>query len=113
VEATGSVVEGESSLTAHSVFANDLLQKVVSKDSRPEMRERVDALRHMVDAMKRQPAADEMRYPHANPARPAVVEGCHMPPIDKTLHVLKLAKCVSLLSSQVWEQLITGVGPYH
>ncbi len=89
------MVEGESSLTAHSVFANDLLQKVVSRDSRPEMREGVDALRHMVDAMKRQPAADEMRYPHAKPVRLVAVEGCELPPIDRTLHVLKLAKCVT------------------
>jgi hypothetical protein len=87
------VVEGESSLTAHSVFANDLLQKVVSRDSRPEMHERVEALRHMVEAMKKQPADHEMTYPHAPPIRPAAPPGCDFPPIGKTLEVLKLAKC--------------------
>jgi anti-sigma factor ChrR (cupin superfamily) len=87
------VVEGESSLTAHSVFANDLLQKVMSKDSRPEMRERIEALRDMVESMKKQPAAHEMTYPHAKPIRPPALEGCELPPIDKTLQVLKLVKC--------------------
>ena len=90
------MVEGESSLTAHSVFANDLLQKVVNRDSLPEMRERIDALRHIVDSLKKQPAADEMRYPHARPVRPVAVEGCELPPIDKTLQVLKLAKCLCM-----------------
>lgn len=92
-EATGTVVEGESSLTAHSVFANELLQKVVSGDSRPEMRERIDALRTMVEAMKKQPAAHEMSYPNAKPIRPVAIEGCELPPIEKTLQALKLAKC--------------------
>ena len=92
---TGTVAEGDSSLTAHSVFANDLLQKVVSKDSdsRPEMRERLDALGHLVEAMKKQPAAHEMTYPHAKPVRPAALQGCDLPPIEMTLQVLKLAKC--------------------
>jgi hypothetical protein len=92
-EITGTVVEGESSLTAHSVFANDLLQKVVSRDSRPEMHERAEALRHMVEAMKKQPADHEMTYPHAKLIRPAAPPGCDLPPIEKTLEVLKLAKC--------------------
>jgi hypothetical protein len=92
-EATESVVEGESSLTAHSVFANDLLQKVMSKDSRPEMRERIEALRDVVESMKKQPAAHEMTYPHAKPIRPVALEGCELPPIEKTLQVLKLVKC--------------------
>ncbi|KAK4039663.1 hypothetical protein C8A01DRAFT_46920 [Parachaetomium inaequale] len=91
-DATGTMVEGESSLTAHSVFANDFLQKVVSRDSRPEMRERIEALRHMVEALKKQPAAHEMTYPHAKPVRPRPLEGCDLPPIEVTLQVLKLAK---------------------
>jgi hypothetical protein len=42
--------------------------------------------------MKRQPAAHEMSYPHARPVRPVSLEGCELPPIEKTLQVLKLAK---------------------
>lgn len=91
------MVEGESSLTAHSVFANNLLQKVASTDSRPEMRERADALRNMVESMEKQPAAREMAYPHAKPVRPVTVEGCELPPIEKTMHVLKLSKSKPLI----------------
>ncbi|AEO57210.1 fungal-specific transcription factor-like protein [Thermothelomyces thermophilus ATCC 42464] len=86
------MVEGESSLTAHSVFANNLLQKVASTDSRPEVRERIDALRNMVESMEKQPAAREMAYPHAKPVRPVTLEGCDVPPIEKTLQLLKLTK---------------------
>ncbi|KAK4112867.1 hypothetical protein N656DRAFT_731328 [Canariomyces notabilis] len=92
---SGPVVEGESSLTAHSAFAKDLLQKVVSKESRPEFRERIDDLHHMVEVMKLQPAADEMAYPLAKPMSLVVRGGCQLPPIEKTLEVLKLAKCHS------------------
>jgi len=92
--ASATVVEGESSLTAHSAFANDLLQKVVSRDAGPEMREGIEALRHMVETMKKQPAVSEMTYPHAKPVRPVALEGCELPPIDQTLTVLKLARCM-------------------
>ncbi|KAL2132145.1 hypothetical protein VTI74DRAFT_4151 [Chaetomium olivicolor] len=91
-ETVGTVVEGESSLTAHSVFANNLLHKVVSRDSRPEMREGIDALRHAVEAMRTQPATHEMTYPHARATRQVVPEGCELPPIGKTLEMLKLAR---------------------
>jgi hypothetical protein len=57
------------------------------------MHERVEALRHMVEAMKKQPADHEMTYPHAKLIRPAAPQGCDLPPIEKTLEVLKLAKC--------------------
>lgn len=92
-QVTGSMVEGESSLTAQSVFANELFQKVASQDSRPEMRERIEALRHMVETLKKQPAAHEMKYPNAQPTKSAALEGCELPAIDATLQVLKLARC--------------------
>ncbi|EAQ88657.1 hypothetical protein CHGG_05276 [Chaetomium globosum CBS 148.51] len=91
-QVTGTMVEGESSLTAQSVFANDLLQKVASRDSRPEMRERIEALRHLVETLKKQPAANEMKYPNAKPTRPPALEGCELPPIEATLQVIKLAR---------------------
>lgn len=91
---SGTVVEGDSSITAHSVFASDLVQKAVSKDSRPEMRERLDALGRILEAMRKQPAAHEMTYPHAKPVPPPAMPRCDLPPIEKTLQVLKLAKCV-------------------
>ena len=93
IQVTGTMVEGESSLTAQSVFANDLFQKVASRDSTPEMRERIEALRHMVESLKKQPAANEMKYPNAKSVRSPALEGCELPPIDATLQVLKLARC--------------------
>ncbi|KAH6839621.1 fungal-specific transcription factor-like protein [Chaetomium sp. MPI-CAGE-AT-0009] len=86
------MVEGESSLTAQSVFANDLFQKVASRDSRPEMRERIEALRHMVETLKKQPAAHEMKYPNAKLVPPTADEGYELPPMEATLQVLKLAR---------------------
>lgn len=87
------MVEGESSLTAHSVFANDLVHRVMSGGtSMPEMHERIETLRNMVEAMKKQPAAHEMTYPHAKPAHFGAPKGCDLPPIAKTLELLKLSR---------------------
>ncbi|KAK4221285.1 putative transcriptional regulatory protein [Podospora fimiseda] len=96
-EAKSPMVEGDSSLTAQSVFANDFLQKVLNKESRPEMREGLDALHVIVEAMKRQPAAHEMTYPHAPPVKESTLEGCQLPPIQKTVEVLKLAQSREML----------------
>lgn len=91
------MVEGNSSLTAHSIFAKDLLQKIIEEGSSPEMRETLDALHAVVEAMKKQPAAKEMTYPNARPVRsvPAFLQSCELPPIQRSLHVVKLAKCMS------------------
>lgn len=88
-------MEGNSSLTAHSIFAKDLLQKIIDEGSRPEMRETLDALHSVVEAMKKQPAAKEMTYPNARAvkAAPGFLQGCELPPIQRSLHVIKLAKC--------------------
>ncbi|KAL1836185.1 hypothetical protein VTJ49DRAFT_5466 [Mycothermus thermophilus] len=103
-EATGSVAEGESSLTAQSVFANDLLKKVVSNNTRPEMHQRIEALSSMVESLKKQPVAQEMTYPHAKPVSQSVPIGCELPPIEKTLEVLQLSKsCGSIWVAWVLE----------
>ncbi|KAK4220323.1 fungal-specific transcription factor domain-containing protein [Rhypophila decipiens] len=104
--AMGPMVEGNSSLTAHSIFAKDLLQKIIDEGSRPEMRETLDALHAVVEAMKKQPAAKEMTYPNARPDRsvPAFLQGCELPPIQRSLHVVKLARSHQLPSiSWVYE----------
>ena len=91
-QTSGTLVEGDSSLTAHSVFAKDLLGKFVSNESSPQMRETMDALHDIIDAMKKQPAAEEMTYPHAR--TPDIsVQGHELPPISKAVHVLNHAKC--------------------
>ncbi|KAK4196404.1 putative transcriptional regulatory protein [Triangularia verruculosa] len=95
---TPPMVEGNSSLTAQTAFADEFLQKAVhDRDSQPEMRERLDALRVIVEAMKRQPAADEMRYPHAAPAKSLPLEDCKLPPIQSVVQVLRMAKSFEVM----------------
>ncbi|KAK1829713.1 fungal-specific transcription factor domain-containing protein [Podospora conica] len=92
-----SVVEGDSSLTAHSTFANNLLLKVVGQledPSRLQMGETLDTLRHLVDAMKQQPASHEMTYPNAQSltlSASAMLKGLELPPIKDAVKVLGLA----------------------
>jgi hypothetical protein len=92
------VVEGDSSLTAHSTFANDVLHKVVGRledPSRILMGDTLDTLRQLVDAMKEQSASHEMAYPNAQsfalPAS-AMLKGLELPPIEKSVKVLSLAR---------------------
>ncbi|KAK0736357.1 hypothetical protein B0T21DRAFT_178670 [Apiosordaria backusii] len=95
---TAPMVEGNSSLTAHTAFANEFLQKAVhDRDSQPEMRERLDALRVLVEAMKKQPAADEMRYPHAAPVQSLPLEHCKLPPIQTVVQILRLAQSFEVM----------------
>lgn len=99
-EISGPVVEGDSSLTAHSVFANDLLQKFVDGDSSMKMHDTLDALRSIVDTMKQHPAALEMAYPNAKvlptpPSPIASLRSRDLPPIERTVQLLKISKCTS------------------
>ncbi|KAK4184954.1 putative transcriptional regulatory protein [Podospora australis] len=87
-----TMVEGDSSMTAQSVFANDFMQKMTTTTIQPEMRDKLNALQVMVDGMKKQPASYEMTYPNARPVKPMTFEGCELPPIDRTLQILKLAQ---------------------
>ncbi|KAK0671251.1 putative transcriptional regulatory protein [Cercophora samala] len=92
------MVEGNSSLTAHTAFANEFLKTAVhDQDSQPEMRERLDALRVLVEAMKKQPAADEMRYPHAAPVKTLPLEDCKLPPIQTVVQVLRMAQSFKVM----------------
>lgn len=92
-------MEGDSSLTAHSVFANNLLQKLVDQDADLELRDTLETLRHLVDAMKKQPAAYEMTYPNVKAGSPSASEAfrqCELPPIQQTVQMLNLAKGASI-----------------
>lgn len=94
-----SVVEGDSSLSAHSVFANDFLRKVVNTDSLQdaslELRETLDSLYHIVNALKQPTASSETTYPHARKPshRPSSRGSFEMPPIEKAVAMIRLAKC--------------------
>ncbi|KAK0641369.1 hypothetical protein B0T16DRAFT_214065 [Cercophora newfieldiana] len=103
-DSTGPVVEGDSSLTAHSVFARNLLQKVVDPDSSLTMRDTMNKLRDIVDTMKQQPAAHEMTYPNAKSILylpSAALKTFELPPIQETVQILKLTKN-QRVSSLAW-----------
>lgn len=87
------MVEGESSMTAQSIFAHDFLRKTVGDGSSVlEMRETLDALHSLVEALRHQPASHELTYPQAKPvARPAFGE-CEMPPVQSAVNIIREAK---------------------
>ncbi|KAK7432494.1 hypothetical protein QQZ08_001059 [Neonectria magnoliae] len=90
------VIEAESSLVAHSVFANEFLQNAVGTDSLQaaglEMRETLDSLHHMVDALKQQTPATEMVYTMANQTPRPTLPGIKLPPIQKTVALVRRYK---------------------
>jgi len=66
------------------------------------MGDTLDTLRQLVDAMKQQSASHEMAYPNAQsfalPAS-AMLKGLELPPIEKSVKVLSLARGQYRLSS--------------
>ncbi|KAJ3940046.1 uncharacterized protein N0V96_010045 [Colletotrichum fioriniae] len=95
-EGEGGIVEGDSSLAAHSVFATEFLQKVVSteslQDSSLDLGETLDALSQIVNALKQPTAAGEMTYPHAKPFTRVRAQGIELPPIEKAANYQAFAK---------------------
>lgn len=90
--------EGESSFSAHALYATKFLQNVVnnneySEDVVQEMASIVDTLRDIIHAQKQQSDCLEDLYPHARP-RPSGPSLRHlpMPPIDVALSLLWKAK---------------------
>lgn len=89
-------VEGESSLTAHSAFASDFMHHVASasplQSSGPEMRDTLDALSNVVATLREQTVANEMAYPHARPIQRSGPSGYELPPIQKAVELIRIAK---------------------
>jgi hypothetical protein len=92
----GKVIEGESSLAAHSVFANEFLRKVVNTESLQEasleLRDTLDSLSHIVTSLKGQTLATEMTYPNAVPAQRPVLHSDDLPPVQKAIALIRAAK---------------------
>ncbi|EEY20412.1 fungal specific transcription factor domain-containing protein [Verticillium alfalfae VaMs.102] len=99
----GPVVEGDSSLAAHSVFANEFLQNVVNtgdlQGSGLELRETLNSLHHIVDALKQQTTTSEMAYPHGKPTSRPVFQTADLPPIKKAVALLRTATSQWLAST--------------
>ncbi|KAK7421255.1 hypothetical protein QQZ08_010032 [Neonectria magnoliae] len=90
------VNDGESSLAAHSVFANEFFQKAARtgsvQNSSLEMREILDSLQHIVDSLKRQTTATTMSYPNAKKTTHISLRNYEVPPIRKAVAILCAAK---------------------
>lgn len=96
---TGKVVEGESSLAAHSAFANEFLQKVVDteslQESSLELQDTLDSLSHIVTSLKGQTLATEMTYPNAVLTQRPVHHSNELPPVQKAIALIRAAKSIS------------------
>ncbi|KAH7142734.1 fungal-specific transcription factor domain-containing protein [Dactylonectria estremocensis] len=107
----GPAVEGESSLSAHSVFVNDFVQNVVKTDSlqgsTPEIRETLDALSQVVSASKRQLEEFETAYPRATSVPRPQPQRFELPPIHKVVPLVRLAKSQRLAGTGWVYEFIT------
>lgn len=80
-------------MAAQSKFAHEFLQKTV--DNYPsvlELRDTLNALHSLVDALQNQPAANEMKYANARPTPRPPLEQCDMPPAQSAINVIREAK---------------------
>ena len=89
------VVEGQSSLSAHSSFAMDFLHNVVDSDKtnvqKSEIGGLLDTLRHIVEVSNDQRASPKPLLPLAQKT-PIRCGGSNMPPLDKMVVVLQKAR---------------------
>ncbi|KAK6213104.1 fungal specific transcription factor domain-containing protein [Colletotrichum tabaci] len=107
--AAGPVVEGNSSLSAHSVFVNDFLQGFIGSLQKPdpEIRETLDALSHIVSPAKQQASTYEMVLAHARPRTHLQQEKFDLPPIQKAVALIHIAKAQRLAGTGWIYEFIT------
>lgn len=88
-----TVVEGDSSLSAHSVFVNNFLQTFVgSKPSDPEIQMTMDSLSHIADASSKKPQARESVLPNARVPRHKNQTKFDLPPIQSVVTLIRKAE---------------------
>ncbi|KAF4962809.1 hypothetical protein FSARC_9131 [Fusarium sarcochroum] len=99
--AHGQVVEGDSSLAAHSAFANEFLQKVAVtnslQDSSPELCDTLDELSCIIT--QEAAAGDELAYPHARPIQRVNLPEYEMPPFKKAIALIRMAKANAVVDN--------------
>ncbi|KAH7018780.1 fungal-specific transcription factor domain-containing protein [Ilyonectria destructans] len=102
----GPVAEGDPSLVAHSVFANEFPQEVVGpgslQDPSLEMRETPDAFSNIATALKQQTTTSEIAYPHIGPIRRPRLSGCELPPIQKAVALIHTTKSQRMSEGTAW-----------
>ncbi|TDZ59899.1 putative transcriptional regulatory protein [Colletotrichum trifolii] len=110
-QTTDPMLEGESSMTAQSIFAHEFLQKTVGDASSVlELRETLDSLHSLVEALKQQPAAHELTYPRARPVPRPSFSHYEMPPVQSAVAVIREAKALKILGL---EWVTTFLHPDH
>ncbi|KAH7377288.1 fungal-specific transcription factor domain-containing protein [Pyrenochaeta sp. MPI-SDFR-AT-0127] len=101
--ASGLVVEGESSLSAHTVFVNEFVQNFVDADplrqTDPEIRSTINVLSHIVSDSKQRNGVNEPVLAHARPQDHLQQERRELPPISKTVSLIRIAKAQRLAGS--------------
>ncbi|KAG5804795.1 hypothetical protein H9Q74_002623 [Fusarium xylarioides] len=113
--AHGQVVEGDSSLAAHSAFANEFLQKVAAtdslQDSSPELCDTLDELSSMLT--KEAVTGHELAYAHARPIQGANLPEHEMPPFKKAIALIRLAKgAPRTILAQILIHMTTQLTPW-
>lgn len=93
---TGPGVEGESSLSAHSVFVNEFLQDFVQPD--PEIRRTLDHLSNIVSDSRQQSHAGTSPRPNVKSRGQAQQKRDELPPFPKVAALIRLAKGTCRLS---------------
>lgn len=92
----GLVLEGGSSLSAHSTLAIDFLDRVAGEDRRKghgfETQELLDSLRQIVHVTKAQPPHAEGLFSFARPSAPLQPEPATMPPIKVAAAAIRSAE---------------------
>jgi hypothetical protein len=91
-----TVAEGESSLSAHSVFIKDFLRTFVDADDTqqidPEIQQTLNALSNIVKTSKQQPLARELVLPHAKVQSPVQQRKYDLPPIQDAVALIRAAQ---------------------
>lgn len=107
----GPVVEGESSLTAHSIFVNNFVQSFVEADPLrqldPEIRKTLNTLSSIVSDSKQRSGVKEPVLVHARPQSHPQQEKHELPPISKAVALIRLAKAQRLAGSGWLYEYIT------
>lgn len=93
VPAGTTVAEGESSLSAHSVFVNNFMQALVEAEQPdPETQSNVEALSHIACTSNKRPEARESVLPNAQLPKPVHQRKFDLPPLQDAAALIRLAQ---------------------
>lgn len=91
-----ALVEGQSSLAAHSEFAIGILHNAIGSQrgvgDGSEITGLLDTLRHMLDTFHHQRLSPKLLFPLANAVSPESRGGCPMPPLEAVFAVIHNAQ---------------------